>query len=126
MQYISSHHRSESTMSISAIGSGQTPTAQQLQQMQQMQQTHHHGHGTRKAGMDAAAKVLDMSTSDLQAALKSGQTLASLAQSKGVSIDTLTSTISAALIKANPSLSSDRAALIAQRMVAGPQSAHNA
>ena len=110
-------------MSISAIGSGQTPNAQQLQQLQQLAQTHHHGHGTRKAGMDAAAKALDMSTTDLQAALKSGQTLASLAQSKGVSIDTLTSAISAALIKANPSLSTDRAALIAQRMVNGPQSA---
>ena len=113
-------------MSVDAIGSGQTPTAQQLQQMQQLQQTHHHGHGTRKAGMDAAAKALGMSSTDLQAALKSGQTLASLAQSKGVSTDTLTSAISAALTKADPSLSSDRAALIAQRMVNGPESAHNA
>ena len=113
-------------MSIAAIGSGQTPTAQQLQQMQQMQQlqqTHHHGLGTHKAGMDAAAKALNMSTSDLQAALKSGQTIASLAQSKDVSIDTLTSTISSTLTKANPALSSDRAQVIAQRMINGPQSA---
>ena len=110
-------------MSISAIGSGQTPNVQQLAQLQQLQQSHHHGHGTRKAGMDAAAKALDMSTTDLQAALKSGQTLASLAQSKGVNIDTLTSAVSAALIAANPSLSTDRAALVAQRMVNGRQSA---
>ena len=110
-------------MGIDAIGSGRTPAAQQLQQMQQ---TRHQGHGTRKAGMDAAAKALGMSTSDLQTALKSGQTPASLAQSKGVSTDTLTSAISAALTKADPSLSSDRAALIAQRMVNGPESAHNA
>ena len=107
-------------MGMDVIGIGQTPTAQRLQQLQQ---NHHHGHGTRKAGMDAAAKALNMSTSDLQAALKSGQTLASLAQSKGVSIDTLTSTISATLTKANPALSSDRAQLIAQRMINGPQSA---
>ena len=106
-------------MSIDAIGSGQTPTPPQLQQ------TRHHGHGTSTAGMDVAAKALNMSTSDLQAALKSGQTLSSLAQSKGVSTDTLTSAISAALTKADPSLSSDRAALIAQRMVSGPQSAHS-
>ena len=110
-------------MSVAAIGSGQTPTAQQLQQLQQLQQTHHHGHETHKAGMDAAAKALNMSTSDLQAALKSGQTIASLAQSKDVSIDTLTSTISSTLTKANPALSSDRALLIAQRMINGPQSA---
>ena len=110
-------------MSVAAIGSGQTPTAQQLQQLQQLQQTHHHGHETLKAGMDAAAKALNMSTSDLQAALKSGQTIASLAQSKDVSIDTLTSTISSTLTKANPALSSDRAQVIAQRMINGPQSA---
>ena len=106
-------------MSISAIGNGQTPTAQQLQQVQQ---THHHGHGRMmKAGMDAAAKALDMSTSDLQPALKSGQSLSDLAKSQGVSVDALTADLSAALTKANPSLSSDRAQQIAQRMIAGPE-----
>lgn len=76
----------------------------------------------RKAGMDAAAKALDMSTTDLQQALSSGQTLGSLAQSKGVSTDTLASAISGALSAANPSLSSDRAQQITQRLINGPQS----
>src|ERR1035437_809543 len=103
-------------MTISAIGNGQTPTAQQLQQVQQ---THHHGHGRMmKAGMDAAAKALNMSTSDLQTALKGGKSLSDLATSKGVSVDALTADISAALTKANPSLSSDRAQQIAQRLIA--------
>jgi len=77
----------------------------------------------RKAGMDAAATALGMSTSDLLAARKSGQSLASIAQAKGVSIESLTAVISAALTKADPSLSADRAQQIAQRMINGPGSA---
>ena len=107
-------------MGIDAIGSGRTPAAQQLQQMQQ---TRHQGHGTRKAGMDAAAKALGMSSADLQTALKSGQTLSDLAKSKGVGLDTLTADISTAFSTANPSLSSDRAQQIAQRLIAGPNQA---
>ena len=71
--------------------------------------------------MDAAAKALGMSSADLQTALKSGQSLSDLAKSKGVSVDALTADISAALTKANPSLSSDRAQQMAQRLVAGPE-----
>jgi hypothetical protein len=107
-------------MSLSAVSSTSTLATQQSQQVQH---AHHHGHGMRKAGMDAAAQALGMSTSDLQSALKSGQTLATLAQSKGVSTDTLTTAITTALSKANPSLSSDRAAQIAQRMIEGPGAA---
>ena len=103
-------------MSIGAIGSNQATATQQVQQTQ-----HHHGHGGMlKAGMDAAAKALGMSNTDLQAALKSGQSLSDLAKSKGVSLDTLTAAISAAVSKANPSLSSDRAQQIALRLIAGP------
>jgi uncharacterized protein YidB (DUF937 family) len=106
-------------MSISAIGSDQTSAVQQVQQMAQ-----HHGHGgMRKAGMDAAAKALGMSTSDLQTALRSGQSMSDLAKSKGVSLDTLTADISAAVSKANPSLSTDRAQQIALRFIAGPTGA---
>ena len=70
---------------------------------------------TRKppAGMDAAAKLLGMSDSDLRTALRSGQSLADLASSKGVSKDQLVSTIAAAIQQANPSMSSDRATTIA-------------
>jgi hypothetical protein len=73
--------------------------------------------------MDAAAKALGMSSDDLRAAVKSGQSLTSLAQAKGVSTDTLTAAISAAVSKANPALSSARAEQIADRMIAGPGSA---
>ena len=106
-------------MSISAIGSGQSPWTQQVQQSQ------HVGHGqsgVRKAGMDAAAKALGMSTDDLRSAVKNGQSLSSLAQPKGVSADALTSAVSAAVATANPSLSSARVQQIAQRMIAGPGS----
>ena len=109
-------------MSIGAIGSNQATAAQQAQQVAQVQ--HHHGHGgTRKAGMDAAAKALGMSSTDLQTALKSGQSLSDLAKSKGVSLDTLAADISAAVSKADPSLSSDRAQQIALRLIAGPNEA---
>lgn len=103
-------------MSISAIGSGDTSALQRVQQAQRSG----HGHsGMRKAGMDAAAQTLGVSSSDLMSALNNGQSLASIAQAKGVSTDSLTSAISGALTKANPSLTSARAQQIAQRMVSG-------
>lgn len=107
-------------MSINTIGGGQSIPTQQVQGAT----GHGHGHhGMRKAGMDAAAQALGVSSDDLRAALGSGKTLASLAQAKGLSTDALTSAISDALKKANPSLSNDRAALIAQRMINGPGTA---
>ena len=109
-------------MSISAIGPGQNLWAQQAQQVQQVQHAGHGHGGMRKAGMDAAAKALGMSSGDLQSALSGGQSLSSLAQSQGISTDSLASTISAALSSANPSLSSARSQQIAQRMVSGPGS----
>jgi hypothetical protein len=106
-------------VSINPIGTGQAPSTQQVTQLL----GHRHGHsGMHKAGMDAAAQALGLSTSDLQAALKRGQTLTSLAKATGVSLENLGSAISAALTKANPSLSSDRAQQIAQRMISGPES----
>jgi uncharacterized protein YidB (DUF937 family) len=110
-------------MSVYGIGEGQAPSTQQVQQMQ------HHGHGhsgVRKAGMDAAATALGLSSTDMRTALKNGETLTSLAQAKGVSLDSLTSAISAALAKANPNLSADRTAQIAQRIISGPSSTQGA
>ncbi len=109
-------------MSINPISGSQDFASQQAQQVQQVHHHGHHGHGMRKAGMDAAAKALGMSTDDLRTALQGGQSLASLAQSKGVSTDTLTSAIGSALTQANPQLSAARAQQIAQRMVFGPES----
>lgn len=107
-------------MSIDAIGSNQMWSAQQVRGTGGH---HHHGHvGARRAGMDAAAQVLGMSSSDLRTALAGGQTLSSLAQSKGVSTDSLLTAISDTLTKANPSMSPNRAQEIAHRLVDGPGS----
>jgi uncharacterized protein YidB (DUF937 family) len=108
------------TMSVNAIGGGQALSTGSAAQVQQVHHHHGHGGGARKAGMDAAAQALGMSSSDLQTALKGGQSLSSLAQSKGVNADSLTKTISDAIAKANPSVSGDRAQQIAQRLVNGP------
>ena len=64
-----------------------------------------HGFGPGKGGgfemggqavLDAVAKALGMTTADLQTALQSGQTLSAIAQSKGVSADTVKAAIVAA------------------------------
>ncbi|MCW2600430.1 MAG: hypothetical protein JWM02_2259 [Frankiales bacterium] len=106
-------------MSINPIGGNQSYPTQQVQQAT----GHGHGHnGMRKAGMDAAAQALGMSSDELRTSLQGGKSLSSLAQAKGLSTDALTSAISDALKQANPSLSSDRAAQITQRLIAGPGS----
>ena len=101
-------------MSISPIGTNQASSVSGVSNES------HHGHGNRKVVMDAAAKALGMSTTDLKTALGKGDTLASLAQAKGVSTDSLTSAITSALTTANPSMSADRAGKIAARFIAGP------
>ncbi len=104
-------------MSISAIGPGQSSRAQQVSGSA----ANGHG-GMRKAGMDAAATALGMTSDGLRSALGSGQSLSSLAQATGVGAASLASTVSAALSAANPSLSGARAEQIADRMISGPGS----
>jgi uncharacterized protein YidB (DUF937 family) len=77
---------------------------------------HHHHHHAGGAAMDAAAKTLGMSTSDLMSSLQSGQSLASIAKSKGVSQDDLVKAMAAALQGADSKLSSDQATQIATQM----------
>jgi uncharacterized protein YidB (DUF937 family) len=103
-------------MSVSAINSGAVSSASRVQG------TEHEGagHSNRKVALDAAASALSMTAADLKSALSGGQTIASLAQSKGISSDSVTSAISSALTSANPSMSADRAAQVAARFVAGP------
>jgi hypothetical protein len=104
-------------MSVMPIG-GQMPAAP-VQQVA----GHGHGHGAmRKAGMEAAATALGMSTADLRSALQSGQTMASLASTRDTTPAQVATAISEALTNANPALSADRAQQIAQRMVDGPPS----
>ena len=97
------------------MGSGQRTSIQQVQKAQ-----HHAQSGVRKAGMNAAAQTLGLSSTELRSALKSGQSLSSFAQSKGVSTGALAAAIRGAVAKANPSLSSARAQQIAQRIIVGP------
>jgi len=107
-------------MSVSAIGPGQSSWAQQVQQLGSGSGLGHGG--ARKAGMEAAATALGMSSDGLRSALSGGQSLTSLAQTKGISVDSLASAISTAVSSANPSLSGARAQQIAQRMISGPGS----
>jgi hypothetical protein len=75
--------------------------------------------GTRKA-FDAAADALGMTRVDLRGVLNNGQTIASLAQAKGIGTDRLTNTISTALTNADTSLNATTAQQLAQRVVATP------
>ena len=51
------------------------------------------GPGGMMGGLDAAAKALNMTTADLMTALRSGKTLAAVAQEKGVSADAVKAAI---------------------------------
>ena len=53
----------------------------------------HHGHGPHGHGLSAAATALGMTAAELRTALEGGQTLAQVAQSKGVSVDTVVNAI---------------------------------
>ena len=77
---------------------------------------HHHHHHGGAAAMDAASKLLGMSTTDLTSALQSGQSLTSIASSKGVSQNDLVNAMATALQGANSNLSTDQATDIATRM----------
>ena len=77
---------------------------------------HHHHHHAGAAAMDAAAKALGMSASDLSSSLQSGQSLASIAKSKGVSQDDLVKAMAAALQGTDSGLSADQATQLATQM----------
>lgn len=77
---------------------------------------HHHHHGGGAAAMDAASTLLGMSTADLTSALKSGQSLSSIATSKGVSQSDLTAAMATAIQGSNPNVTADQAKEIATRM----------
>jgi hypothetical protein len=54
---------------------------------------HHRGRHLRHHGLDAAATALGMTEADLLAALRDGQTVAQVAESKGVAVDTVVDAI---------------------------------
>lgn len=53
----------------------------------------HHGHRLHGHGLSAAATAVGMTAAELRTALEDGQTLAEVAQSKGVSADTVVNAI---------------------------------
>ena len=67
--------------------------------------------------MNAASQALGVSTSDLASAMQSGQSLASLASSKGVSQSSLVSALASALQGSNSNLTADQANQLATQMV---------
>ncbi len=79
-------------------------------------QGHHHHHHARAAAMDAASQLLGMSTSDLTSSLQSGQSLASIASSKGVSQDDLVNAMATALQGVDSNLTADQATQLATQM----------
>ena len=79
-------------------------------------QGHHHRHHAGGAAMDAAAKALGMSTTDLMSSLQSGQSLTSIAKTKGVSQDDLVKTMATALQGADSNLTADQATQLATQM----------
>ncbi len=78
---------------------------------------HHHHHDGGAAAMNAAAQTLGMSASDLESSLNSGQSLSSLASSKGVSQDDLVKAMAGALTQTNPSLATDQATQLVTQLV---------
>lgn len=110
-------------MNVSSISGGASYGVQQQQRFGQ-QGAARSGGGSRagfKAGMDAAASALGLSSGELRQALRKGQSLTDIADSKGVSTSTLSSAVSDAIGKADTSLTSNQASEFAQRLVAGPQ-----
>ena len=86
----------------------------------------HAHHGRRRVAMDAAAQSLGMTRHELRTALSGGRTIASIATGKGISTATVKSSMAAALLKANPNMSPDRADQIAQRFLDGPKRSSDA
>jgi hypothetical protein len=66
--------------------------------------------------MNGAAKALGMSSSDLISALQNGQSLSSIASSKGVSQDKLVAAMATSIQQANPGVSADQATKVATAM----------
>ena len=98
-------------MSVSSVASTQTAAVTQTQPR---------GNSTGRKAFDAAADALKMTSKDLRAALKGGQSMSDIAAKQGVSTDKVTSAIASALTSADSSISADKAKQIAANFVAGP------
>jgi hypothetical protein len=79
----------------------------------------HRRHHAMSTAIDATSQLLGTSAADLASALQSGQSLAAVAASKGVSSDDLVSAIATALQQADSGLSADDARNLATRLTTG-------
>jgi len=75
--------------------------------------------------MNAASQTLGMSPTDLASALQSGQSLASLASSTGVSQSSLVSALASALQGSNSNLTADQANQMATQIVTATPGSQN-
>jgi hypothetical protein len=66
--------------------------------------------------MDGAAKALGMNSGDLRTALQGGQSLATIAQSKGLTLDTVIAAMASSIQQANPTVSAEQATRVATAM----------
>jgi lambda repressor-like predicted transcriptional regulator len=86
----------------------------------------HHRHHAVSAAVDSAAQLLGTTTSDLATSLQNGQSLSSIATSKGVSQTDLINAMSTALAGADSNLSAAQATQLATSMVNGPSQGNGA
>jgi len=86
----------------------------------------HHRHHAVSAAMDSAAQLLGTTANDLATSLQSGQSLSSIATSKGVSQTDLINAMSTALAGADSNLSAAQATQLATSMVNGPSQGNGA
>lgn len=77
------------------------------------------GGGPMKAGMDAAAEMLDLEPQELRSALESGSTLAELADAAGVSTEDLKASMAEAIAKTAPAEVAERMTSKLDDVIAG-------
>lgn len=80
-----------------------------------------HGPHGQPPFLDAAAKALGLSSSELDSKLRSGQSLSSIAEEQGVSPDSVTSAIAADFKSKHPDATDEQATQVASRALEGPR-----
>lgn len=78
------------------------------------------GPGGKPPFLDAAAEALGLTTEELDAKLKSGQSLESIAEEQGVSTEELSAAIAADFKTKCPGATDEEAATVASRVMQGP------
>jgi preprotein translocase subunit SecD len=113
--------QSQQALTSSALAAAQSSTSPTAAQGHH----HHHHHGGGAAAMNAASQLLGMSPSDLASALQSGQSLASVASSQGVSQSALVSAMATALQGSNSNFTASQASQLATQMLSANPGTQN-